>query len=136
MKILDFGIAKLFGSEMQEGQTHAGWIVGTPEYMAPEQGAAETLDGRADLYALGVIAYRLATGRLPFSGGGVTGILLAHRDTPPLPPRELNPRVSEAWSDAILGALAKRREDRFLMRTRSGLHSSAPSPAPQRARGR
>ncbi len=113
VKILDFGIAKLFGGEMQEGQTHAGWIVGTPEYMAPEQGAAEALDGRADLYALGVIAYRLATGRLPFTGGGVTGILLAHRDTPPIPPQELNPRVSQAWSDAILGALAKRREDRF-----------------------
>ena len=79
MKILDFGIAKLFGGEMQEGQTHAGWIVGTPEYMAPEQGSGDPLDGRADLYALGVIAYRLATGRLPFSGGGVTGILLAHR---------------------------------------------------------
>jgi tRNA A-37 threonylcarbamoyl transferase component Bud32 len=113
VKILDFGIAKLFGGEMQEGQTHAGWIVGTPEYMAPEQGAAEVLDGRADLYALGVIAYRLATGRLPFTGGGVTGILLAHRDTPPIPPQEVNPRVSQAWSDAILGALAKRREDRF-----------------------
>ena len=113
VKILDFGIAKLFGGETQEGQTHAGWIVGTPEYMAPEQGAGEALDGRADLYALGVIAYRLATGRLPFSGGGVTGILLAHRDTRPTPPRELNSRLSEAWSDAILGALAKRREDRF-----------------------
>ena len=113
VKILDFGIAKLFGGDMQEGQTHAGWIVGTPEYMAPEQGSGEGLDGRADLYALGVIAYRLATGRLPFSGGGVTGILLAHRDTPPVPPREVNPRVSQAWSDAILGALAKRREDRY-----------------------
>ncbi len=113
VKILDFGIAKLFGGETQEGQTHAGWIVGTPEYMAPEQGSGEALDGRADLYALGVIAYRLATGRLPFSGGGVTGILLAHRDTPPTPPRDLNPRLSQAWSDAILGALAKRREERF-----------------------
>ena len=113
VKILDFGIAKLFGGELQEGQTHAGWIVGTPEYMAPEQGAGDPLDGRADLYALGVIAYRLATGRLPFSGGGVTGILLAHRDTPPVPPRELNPKVSEAWSEAILGALSKRREDRY-----------------------
>ena len=113
VKILDFGIAKLFGGEMQEGQTHAGWIVGTPEYMAPEQGAGDALDGRADIYALGVIAYRLATGRLPFTGGGVTGVLLAHRDTPPVPPRELNPRVSDAWSEAILAALAKRREDRY-----------------------
>jgi len=113
VKILDFGIAKLFGGETQEGQTHAGWIVGTPEYMAPEQGSGEALDGRADLYALGIIAYRLATGRLPFTAGGVTGILIAHRDTPPTPPRELNPRVSQAWNDAILGALAKRREGRF-----------------------
>jgi len=113
VKILDFGIAKLFGGDMQEGQTHAGWIVGTPEYMAPEQGSGEQLDGRADLYALGVIAYRLATGRLPFTTGGVTGILLAHRDTPPVPPRQLNPTVSEAWSDAILTALAKRRDARF-----------------------
>jgi serine/threonine-protein kinase len=113
VKILDFGIAKLFGGEMQEGQTHAGWIVGTPEYMAPEQGSGEPLDGRADLYALGVIAYRLATGRLPFTAGGVTGILLAHRDTPPVPPRQLNPKVSEAWSDAIITALAKRRDARF-----------------------
>jgi serine/threonine protein kinase len=113
VKILDFGIAKLFGGETQEGQTHAGWIVGTPEYMAPEQGSGEGLDGRADLYALGIIAYRLATGRLPFTAGGVTGILLAHRDTVPTPPRELNPRVSQAWNDAILGALAKRREARF-----------------------
>jgi serine/threonine protein kinase len=112
VKILDFGIAKLFGGEAQ-GQTHAGWIVGTPEYMAPEQGSGEGLDGRADLYALGIIAYRLATGRLPFTTGGVTGILIAHRDTPPTPPRDLNPRVSQAWSDAILHALAKKREDRF-----------------------
>jgi serine/threonine-protein kinase len=113
VKILDFGIAKLFGGETQAGQTHAGWIVGTPEYMAPEQGSGEGLDGRADLYALGIIAYRLATGRLPFTTGGVTGILIAHRDTPPTPPRDLNPRVGQAWSDAILHALAKRREDRF-----------------------
>src|SRR5262249_20610832 len=107
VKILDFGIAKPFGGERQAGQPPAGWIVGTPESMPPEQGSGDPLDGRADLYALGVIAYRMATGRLPFTGGGVTGILLAHRDTPPVAPRELNPRVSEAWSDAILGALAK-----------------------------
>src|SRR5262249_62424728 len=67
VKILDFGIAKLFGGETQEGMTHAGWIVGTPEYMAPEQGSGEGLDGRADLYALGIIAHRPAHGRLPFT---------------------------------------------------------------------
>jgi tRNA A-37 threonylcarbamoyl transferase component Bud32 len=113
VKILDFGIAKLFGGDLQEGQTTAGFIVGTPEYMAPEQATGETLDGRADLYALGVIAYRLATGRLPFSGGGLTGVLLAHRDQPPKPPQELVPDIPQGWSNAILRALAKRPEHRF-----------------------
>jgi serine/threonine protein kinase len=73
VKILDFGISKLFGGDLQAAQTTAGFIVGTPEYMAPEQASGEPLDGRADLYALGIIAYRMATGRLPFSGGGVPG---------------------------------------------------------------
>jgi tRNA A-37 threonylcarbamoyl transferase component Bud32 len=113
VKILDFGISKLFGGDLQEGQTTAGFIVGTPEYMAPEQATGEPLDGRADLYALGVIAYRLATGRLPFSGGGLTGVLLAHRDQAPRPPQELVPDLPPAWCNAILRALAKRPEHRF-----------------------
>jgi tRNA A-37 threonylcarbamoyl transferase component Bud32 len=113
VKILDFGIAKLFGGDSQAAQTTAGFIVGTPEFMAPEQATGEKLDGRADLYALGVIAYRLATGRLPFSGGGVTGVLLAHRDQAPRPPQELVPDLPPAWANAILRALAKRPEHRF-----------------------
>lgn len=113
VKILDFGIAKLFGGDSQAAQTTAGFIVGTPEFMAPEQATGDKLDGRADLYALGVIAYRLATGRLPFSGGGVTGVLLAHRDQAPRPPQELVSDLPPAWSNAILRALAKRPEQRF-----------------------
>jgi tRNA A-37 threonylcarbamoyl transferase component Bud32 len=113
VKILDFGIAKLFGGDNQAGQTTAGFIVGTPEFMAPEQATGDTLDGRADLYALGVIAYRLATGRLPFSGGGITGVLLAHRDTPPRPPQELAPDIPPAFANTILRALAKQPEHRF-----------------------
>jgi tRNA A-37 threonylcarbamoyl transferase component Bud32 len=140
VKILDFGIAKLFGGDSQAGQTTAGFIVGTPEYMAPEQATGEPLDGRADLYALGVIAYRLATGRLPFTGGGVTGVLLAHRDRAPRPPRELVPAVLPAFSDAILRALAKRPADRFQTAEefRSALEAvlaSRPGAPPPRARG-
>ncbi len=113
VKILDFGIAKLFGGDTQAGQTTAGFIVGTPEYMAPEQATGEALDGRADLYALGVIAYRLATGKLPFSGGGVTGVLLAHRDQPPQPPQAVVSGLPPSFCNAILRALAKRPEHRF-----------------------
>lgn len=113
VKILDFGIAKLFGGDTQAGQTTAGFIVGTPEYMAPEQATGEAMDGRVDLYALGVIAYRLATGKLPFSGGGVTGVLLAHRDQPPPPPQALVPGLSPSFCNAILRALAKKPEHRF-----------------------
>ncbi len=113
VKILDFGIAKLFGAHAPGEQTGAGMIVGTPEYMAPEQTTGEAVDGRADLYSLGIISYLLATGRLPFTTGGLTGILLAHRDTVPPAPHELNPRVSQAWSQAIVRCIAKKPEDRF-----------------------
>ncbi len=134
VKILDFGIAKLFGGEMQEGQTHAGWIVGTPEYMAPEQGAGDALDGRADIYALGVIAYRLATGRLPFTGGGVTGVLLAHRDTP----AAAAPRAEPAGERRLVRGHPRRagQAARGPVRGRRrvpGRHSSVPWPAPPRA---
>ncbi|MHB8873704.1 MAG: protein kinase domain-containing protein [Myxococcaceae bacterium] len=113
VKILDFGIAKLFSSGATEETTSAGVIVGTPEFMAPEQCNGEAVDGRADLYAVGIISYLLATGSLPFSGGGLTGLLIAHREKIPVAPHRVNPRVSPAWSAVIMQALAKRPEDRF-----------------------
>jgi serine/threonine-protein kinase len=114
VKVLDFGIAKLFAGEAgAHSETQAGVIVGTPEFMAPEQCTGERVDGRADLYALGVIAYLLATGRLPFEGGGLTGLLLAHREKVPVAPHGVLPQVPLAWSDAIMRALAKRPADRF-----------------------
>ena len=142
VKILDFGIAKLFATDTGE-TTSAGVIVGTPEFMAPEQCNGEAVDGRADLYALGVISYLLATGRLPFVGGGLTGLLLAHREKIPKAPIEVNPRVSQAWSNVIMRALAKRAEDRFhdaaemrdaleasLQATRSRSMTPTPPPVP------
>jgi serine/threonine protein kinase len=111
VKVLDFGIAKLVDASMPE--TVAGIIVGTPEYMAPEQSLSRRLDGRADLYAVGVIAYQLLTGRLPFPDEGLTAQLVAHQTRMPPAPRTLCPSVPAALEAVVLRALAKDPEDRF-----------------------
>ncbi|HET9451168.1 MAG TPA: protein kinase, partial [Aggregicoccus sp.] len=112
VKVLDFGIAKLY-HRSTGARTSVGLVVGTPEYMAPEQSVAGEVDGRADLYALGVMAFQLVTGRLPFEGGGLTGQLLAHQTQAPPSPRALNPRLPRAFEDVVLRALAKRPQDRY-----------------------
>jgi serine/threonine protein kinase len=117
VKILDFGIAKLFGvgstGDVTGEPTGAGTIVGTPEYMAPEQCTGAEMDGRTDLYSLGVIAYQLSTGRLPFAGGGLAGLLVAHQSRVPTPPHVVNPNVPLGLSLAIMRALEKKPEARF-----------------------
>lgn len=113
VKLLDFGVARLGPAAARAGApTSTGLILGTPEYMAPEQSLSARVDGRSDLYSLGVIAFQLATGRLPFHGGP-NELLAAHRDKAPPHPRELNPELSEALGEIILCALAKRPEDRY-----------------------
>nr|WP_254627727.1 protein kinase [Myxococcus sp. CA040A] len=111
VKVLDFGIAKLADANMP--QTHAGIIVGTPEYMAPEQSLSRRVDGRADLYALGVIAYQLVTGRLPFEDEGLTAQLVAHQMRAPPPPRSVHAAVPVALERVILRTLAKAPEERY-----------------------
>ncbi|MBZ4376210.1 protein kinase [Corallococcus sp. AS-1-6] len=111
VKVLDFGIAKLVDASMPE--TVAGIIVGTPEYMAPEQSLSRRLDGRADLYAVGVIAYQLLTGRLPFPDEGLTAQLVAHQTRTPPAPRSICPSVPPALEMVVLRALAKTPEERF-----------------------
>ncbi len=112
VKLLDFGIAKLADAQIGP-QTSQGMIVGTPEYMAPEQYVGGAIDGRADLYALGTIAYQLATGALPFRAANLAAMMLAHQELAPASPAELNPQISRRLSDTILQALAKRPENRF-----------------------
>ncbi|WP_223642844.1 serine/threonine-protein kinase [Corallococcus sp. EGB] len=111
VKVLDFGIAKLVDASMPE--TVAGIIVGTPEYMAPEQSLSRRLDGRADLYAVGVIAYQLLTGRLPFPDEGLTAQLVAHQTRQPPAPRAICPSVPAALEAVVLRALAKTPDERF-----------------------
>ncbi|HET7825721.1 MAG TPA: serine/threonine-protein kinase, partial [Anaeromyxobacter sp.] len=111
VKLVDFGIAKL-RQRGSAAKTQAGFIVGTPEYMAPEQCEDGVIDARTDVYALGAMAFELATGRLPFQGKTVTQLLLAHLKEPPPAPSSLAP-VPEALEAAILRALEKDRERRF-----------------------
>ncbi|MDP1829419.1 MAG: serine/threonine-protein kinase [Archangium sp.] len=112
VKILDFGIAKL-QSTMSNRKTATGVIIGTPDYMAPEQAGGENIDGRTDQYSLGIIAYELATGRTPFAGLPITAMLVAHLSQDPRSPQSINPAIPTGVSMAIMKALAKRPESRF-----------------------
>jgi serine/threonine-protein kinase len=95
---------------MEEVRRAATVIGGTPYYMAPEQGAGESVDHRADLYAFGVTLFELVTGRLPFTDGDVT---YHHRHTPAPDPREFAPEVPEALADLIAHMMAKRPDERI-----------------------
>ncbi len=107
IKVLDFGIAKLLSPTELHAQTAVGALIGTPEYMAPEQVRGEAVDGRTDLYALGIIAWQLLAGTLPFSGAGVADVLAAQLSEVPQPLHEANPLVPLALSQAVHAAMEK-----------------------------
>ncbi|MCC6337911.1 MAG: protein kinase [Myxococcales bacterium] len=113
VKVLDFGLAKLLDNPSNARQTAAGLIVGTPEFMSPEQANSTPVDGRSDVYSLGCIAWLLATGRLPFPQRGLTDLLVAHRSQNPKPAHEVNQAVPRAWSDVITKAMSKDPRERF-----------------------
>lgn len=115
VKLLDFGAAQLRRAPRRGGVGESGLVMGSPPYMPPEQWLGGPIDGRTDVYALGVTAYLLATGRLPFETRCVplAQIFRRHRDELPPPPAQVNPGVPRALSEAIVRALAKRPEDRF-----------------------
>ncbi len=110
VKIVDFGLARAAGSD--PGLTHAGAILGSPSYMAPEQARAEEIDARCDLFSLGCVLYRMCTGELPFKGKDVTATLLALSQDQPRPFQEINPAVPAPLSNLIMRLLAKDRNDR------------------------
>lgn len=112
VKLVDFGIAKL-ADRRADISTGAGILVGTPEYMAPEQCEKGIADARTDVYALGIMAYELATGRLPFTGENVTQIILAQLKETPRPPREIDPAIPAAYEAVILKAISKDARDRY-----------------------
>jgi eukaryotic-like serine/threonine-protein kinase len=110
LKVSDFGLAQIADSG---GLTASGLTVGTPSYMSPEQCRGGDLDGRSDIYSLGIILYEVVTGYLPFTTKTPSDVVRKHIEEPPRPPRELDPNISPDVEALILRCLAKRPEQRF-----------------------
>ena len=112
LKIMDFGIAKRSAS--QQAMTQAGFIAGTPAYMSPEQiNNFSAVSHRTDIYALGIVAYEVFTGTVPFEHGEMMQLLMMHITAKPAPPRTKNPAIPQALEDVILKLLEKDPEQRI-----------------------
>lgn len=110
VKVLDFGVAKVGGSSSK--LTKTGMVFGTPHYMSPEQAAGQSVDARADVYALGVIIFEMCTGQVPFDGDTFMGILSKHMFDEPPRPSEID-GATGPLEPIILHALAKKPENRY-----------------------
>lgn len=110
LKVLDFGIARLLGSARM---TRAGNIIGTLEYMAPEQVKGQETDGRSDIYALGMMLYEVLTGKLPFDTENEFELMKLQTEEMPAPPRSINPAIPEEVETAIMTAIQKDPDERF-----------------------
>ena len=105
----DFGIAKSQTIADDEGE----WLVGTPAYMSPEQVKGDHVDGRSDIYALGVTLYRLLSGKLPFASDSTTALINMHVDLPIPDIRKVKANVPSVWQEVVAKAMAKDPNDRY-----------------------
>ncbi len=119
VKVCDFGIAKLsdpraFQTENNgSALTSSGTLIGTPEYMSPEQARGDALDPRSDLYSVGIILYQLLVGRVPFFAENALGVVLKQVTDEPVPPSKVRPGVNARLEAICLRALKKSRDDRY-----------------------
>ncbi len=135
VKVMDFGIARAL-SDSQVTMTQTAQVIGTAQYLSPEQARGERVDARSDLYSTGCLLYELLTGRPPFSGDSPVAIAYQHVRENPVPPSQIDPEIPR-WADAIvLKAMAKSPADRYqnaaemradIQRAMSGMPVSAPA---------
>jgi eukaryotic-like serine/threonine-protein kinase len=135
VKVMDFGIARAM-SDAQATMTQTAQVIGTAQYLSPEQARGERVDARSDIYSAGCLMYELLVGRPPFTGESAVAIAYQHVRENPVPPSQLDPEVP-AWADAIvLKAMAKDPADRYqsapemradIQRAMTGLPLAAPT---------
>ena len=122
LKVMDFGIARLAARAPAQGLTQAGMVVGTPEYMAPEQLLGDELDVRADIYSAGVVLYECLTGRVPFEAPSPMVLIARVLDETPPAPHTLHADIPVALSMLVMRAMSRERENRPA--TAEALHDS------------
>ena len=137
VKVMDFGIARAL-SDSQATMTQTNAVVGTAQYLSPEQARGEQVDARSDLYSTGVVLFELLTGRPPFTGDSAVAVAYQHVQQLAPTPSAITPDVPEPLDRVVLKALAKNREDRYssagsmladLMRATRGGRVNAPETA-------
>lgn len=131
-RIMDFGLALSSGAE---GEDRRGPIIGTPEYMSPEQAEGREADGRSDIYALGVMLYEMVTGRRPFAGRSTAEVLHKQRTERPEEPGKLRPLLPEGLDRVILNCLEKSKENRYRTAADLGRALAAVGPSVETSAG-
>ena len=135
VKVMDFGIARAI-ADTSSAMTQTAAVIGTAQYLSPEQARGETVDARSDIYSTGCLLYELLTGRPPFIGDSPVSVAYQHVREEARPPSQLNPEVSQAVDHIVAKSLAKRVEDRYqsaadmrkdIDRVLAGHHVEAPA---------
>ena len=139
VKVMDFGIARAI-ADTSSAMTQTAAVIGTAQYLSPEQARGETVDARSDIYSTGCVLYELLTGRPPFVGDSPVSVAYQHVREEATPPSQLNPEVSLEIDHIVAKALAKRVDDRYssaadmrkdIERVLAGGHVDAPTQATQ-----